>query len=280
MHIHCSGTGSPTIILDAGQGGWSSDWANIMPQLSENHRVCAYDRAGYGWSEAADDDRSPQVAADDLAALLIAAQIEPPYLLVAFSHAGLADRIFTAQHSDEVVGLVLIDPATEFDNEIMSDELMQQQQAAVGMINGFGFAAKIGILRLIGTENMADSAPFIGTDPANPDVYYSFIAQPQWWATSSQEFQSSLNDDHLAMVREHGQIPNIPLIIIGSDVLDTTGNVAMAGLQASRHEKLQTLAAQSSQGDFVIAEGSTHSILSERPDVVLTAIAKIANASR
>jgi len=53
MHINCEGEGSPTIILDAGQGGWSSDWAAIMPQLSTNNRVCAYDRAGYGWSEAA-----------------------------------------------------------------------------------------------------------------------------------------------------------------------------------------------------------------------------------
>lgn len=275
MHIHCIGTGSPTIILDAGQGGWSSDWANIMPQLSENNRVCAYDRAGYGWSEAAADDRSPQAAADDLAALLTAAQIEPPYVLVGFSHAGLAGRLFAAQHRDELAGLVLIDPATEFDSEIMSDELMRQQQSAVGMINGFNFAAKIGLLRAMGTENMAGSAPFIGTDPAIPEVYYPFIAHPQWWETSAQEFQSHLNEDHLATVREQGQIPNIPLIIIGSDVLDTTGNPAMDSLQAVRHEKLSELAAQSNQGQFIVAEGSTHNILSDRPNVITDSVKSI-----
>lgn len=280
MHIYCEGEGSPTIILDAGQGGWSSDWADIMPQLSENNRVCAYDRAGYGWSEPADGERSPQDAADDLANLLSTAQIESPYVLVSFSHAGLAARLFAAQHSDVLAGLVLIDPATEFDNEIMSADLMRQQQSAVGMFNGFGFAAKIGLLRLLGTENMADSAPFIGTDPANPDVYYTFISDPQWWETSSQEFASQLNDDHLAMVRDNGAIPNIPLVIIGSDVLDTTGNAAMTGLQEARHEVLSELATQSAQGEFVIAKGSTHSIPNDRPDVVLAAIESVVGNGR
>ncbi|MCP4164394.1 MAG: alpha/beta hydrolase [Chloroflexi bacterium] len=278
LHIHCIGEGSPTIILDAGQGGWSSDWADIMPALSENNRVCAYDRAGYGWSDAVEDVRSPQDAANNLADLLTAAEIEPPYILVGFSHAGLADRIFASQHADQMAGMVLIDPATEFDNEIMGAALRQQQQAATGMFKGGGFMAKIGLLRLIGTQNMAESAPFIGTDPANPEVYYAFISDPQWWQTSAQEFASGLDDDHLAMVRDQGQIEDIPLVIIGSDVLDTTGNAAMDGLQSARHDKLSTLAAQSTQGEFIIAKGSTHNILTDRPDVVVDAIKSMVTA--
>lgn len=60
MHISCVGEGKPTIILDAGQGGWSSDWADFMPQLSQNNRVCAYDRVGYGWSDPVEGNRSPR----------------------------------------------------------------------------------------------------------------------------------------------------------------------------------------------------------------------------
>lgn len=280
MHIQCAGEGSPTIILDAGQGGWSSDWADIVPELSENNRVCAYDRAGYGWSDPVNNGNSPQEAADDLANLLVAANIEPPYVLVSFSHAGLAARLFAAQHADQLAGMVLVDPATEFDNEIMSADLMKQQQAAFGMFKGFGFMANLGLLRMIGTENMAGSAPFIGTNPANPEIYYTFIANPQWWETSSQEFVSHLNDDHLAMVRENGTIPNIPLIIIGSDMLDTTGNTAMDGLQAARHEVLNELAVQSNQGEFIIAQGSTHNVTHDRPDVVIAAIQSAATKSR
>jgi pimeloyl-ACP methyl ester carboxylesterase len=243
-----------------------------MPDLSRDNRVCAYDRAGYGWSDRAGDGRSPLDTANDLTALLAAAQIEPPYVLVGFSHAGLADRIFAAQHSDQVAGLILIDPATEFDNEIMSVELKQQQQMAATLFKGFGFMARFGLLRLIGTQNMAESAPFIATDIANPELYYRFIAAPHWWETSEQEFSSRLDDDHLAMVRQLGPILDIPFIIIGSDLLAATGNPSLDALQAARHEKLNALATQSSQGEFIIAQGSTHNVLNDRPDVVLGAI--------
>src|SRR3954447_21727232 len=51
LHIHCLGEGSPTVILEAGQGGLSSDWIWIQPEIAKATRVCAYDRAGVAWSE-------------------------------------------------------------------------------------------------------------------------------------------------------------------------------------------------------------------------------------
>lgn len=269
MHIRCLGAGSPTIILDAGQGGWSSDWADIMPQLSRNNRVCAYDRAGYGWSDAAKDGRSPLDAANDLDALLTASEIEPPYLLVGFSHAGLAGRIFAAQHAEQMAGLVLIDPATEFDNELLGPKLMRQQQSALAMFNGFGLFARLGVLRLIGLENMAGSAPFIAEEPANPDLYYTFAANSQWWETSTQEFASRLDEETLEQVRQLGRIPEIPLVIIGSDTLDTADMADAQALQAARRQVMRELAEQSASGEFIVADGSTHNVLVDRPDVVV-----------
>ena len=51
MHLYCLGQGSPTIVLDHVAGGSSVDWALIQPRLAEHTRVCAYDRAGFGWSD-------------------------------------------------------------------------------------------------------------------------------------------------------------------------------------------------------------------------------------
>lgn len=269
MHIHCLGTGSPTIILDAGQGGWSSDWANIMPELSRNTRVCAYDRAGYGWSDPADEGRSPLDAANDLDALLNAAEIESPYLLVGFSHAGLAGRIFAAQHAEQMAGLVLVDPATEFDNDLLGPELVRQQQSTLAIFHGFGLFARLGVLRLIGLENMAGSAPFIAEEPANPELYYAFTADPQWWETSTREFASGLDEENLEQVRQLGRIPDIPLVIIGSDTLDIAGLAEAQALQASRHQVMRELAEQSASGEFIVADGSTHNVLLDRPDVVV-----------
>lgn len=280
MHIHCMGEGSPTIILDAGQGGWSSDWSEIMPDLSRSHRVCAYDRAGYGWSDPAQDAHTPQQAADDLLALLTASQVEAPYVLVAFSHSGLANRLFAAQHPDLVAGMVLVDPATEYDNEIMSAELLQQQRSAVGIFQGFTLAARLGLVRLLGAQSMAGYAPFIATQSASPEIYYTFVADPKWWETSTQEFVSRLDDTHLARVRDHGQIQDIPLIIIGAATIDSTGNPVIQELQSARNERLRTLAAQSSKGEFIVAEESTHNVLTDRPDVVIDAILNVAQSSQ
>lgn len=275
MHIYCVGEGSPAILLDAGQGGWSSDWAELMPQLSQENRVCAYDRAGYGWSEAAHDERSPMHAAADLEALLAAAEVEAPFVLVGFSHAGLAARIFANRHAEQMAGLVLIDPATEYDNEVMGEEMVQQQQSAVGLFQGFGLLARLGVLRLVGTENMAGSAPFISAEVAEPEIYYSFVADPQWWETSAQEFRSRLNEDHLAQVRTFGALPDIPVIVVASEHIEAPGGIDVSALQAARHERLRSLAMQSPQGEFTVAEGSSHNVLADRPDAVTEAVAGV-----
>ena len=65
LHIHCMGEGSPAVILEAGTGGSSLDWSLVQPDAAVTTRVCAYDRAGYGWSDSASSPRtSQQVAAE------------------------------------------------------------------------------------------------------------------------------------------------------------------------------------------------------------------------
>src|ERR687886_2163032 len=51
LHINCVGTGSPTVVIDAGLGDWSASWSNrVQPEAARTTRVCTYDRAGMGWS--------------------------------------------------------------------------------------------------------------------------------------------------------------------------------------------------------------------------------------
>ena len=54
LHLHCVGTGSPTVVIEAGLGDWSATWSDrVQPEAARTTRVCAYDRAGLGWSDAA-----------------------------------------------------------------------------------------------------------------------------------------------------------------------------------------------------------------------------------
>jgi len=276
MHIYCKGEGSPTVILDAGTGGWSIAWSAIMPDLAETTRVCAYDRAGLGWSEAADDERTPQQMADDLKALLVKANESGPYIMTGFSYTGLSSRLFSAQNPDEVVGLVLVDPTTEFDNELMDETLMRQQRSAIGAYQLFGLAARVGLVRFLNPKEMAPYAPFIPENALEPDIYYSFLTEPLWWQTSQKEFVSRLNDEVLADIRDNGTIRDIPTVVIGSDTIDE----GFEALQEGHRAHLQEIASRSSQGEFVLAEGSSHEVPTDRPDVIIVAITKVVTGAR
>ena len=82
LHIQCLGTGSPTVVLDAGLGCTSLDWSLVQAEIGQTTRVCAYDRAGMGWSESGPEPRTPEQNARELHTLLANAGLEGPYVLV------------------------------------------------------------------------------------------------------------------------------------------------------------------------------------------------------
>jgi pimeloyl-ACP methyl ester carboxylesterase len=111
LHINSSGEGSPAVILDAALGGSSVSWTLVQPALSTLTRVCSYDRAGFGWSEAGPPPRTAGRIAEELRTLLANARVPPPFILVGHSFGGFVMRIFAARYRADVAGLVLVDPA-------------------------------------------------------------------------------------------------------------------------------------------------------------------------
>src|SRR5919107_4053130 len=110
LHISCAGQGSPTVILEAANGGMSAHWARVQQQVAQTTRVCAYDRAGLGWSEPGPEPRDAKQVSSELHTLLAnAAGTEGPYVLVGHSYGGLYARMYAARYSEEVAGMVLVD---------------------------------------------------------------------------------------------------------------------------------------------------------------------------
>jgi pimeloyl-ACP methyl ester carboxylesterase len=109
LYVNCMGSGSPTVVLEAGFGGNSSNWRDVQPQLGQATRTCAYDRAGLGNSVATPGVHDAGDEIDDLQRLLDHAHIPPPYVLVGHSYGGLLARLFAHSHANETAGVVLVD---------------------------------------------------------------------------------------------------------------------------------------------------------------------------
>jgi len=110
LYLHCTGSGSPTVVLVSGLAEASTYWRGwIAPAVARNTTVCAYDRAGQGWSDPPPTPQDGVAVATDLHTLLNRAHVPAPYVLVGHSTGGAYARIFAARHPDEVAGLVMLD---------------------------------------------------------------------------------------------------------------------------------------------------------------------------
>ncbi|MGB6485304.1 MAG: alpha/beta hydrolase [Steroidobacteraceae bacterium] len=111
LNFYCTGSGTPTVVFDAGWEDWSPSWILIQPVISRHTRTCTYDRAGYGFSDAGPMPRTSIEIAKELHAALHDAHIPGPYLLVGHSFGGYDIRAFADLYMSEVYGEVFVDIA-------------------------------------------------------------------------------------------------------------------------------------------------------------------------
>jgi pimeloyl-ACP methyl ester carboxylesterase len=109
LHLHCTGSGRPTVVLLPGAGGFSSTWGWIAPAVAGDSRVCVYDLAGRGWSESAVRPQDGVALATDLHNLLANANETGPFVLAGHSFGGLYVLNFAARYPEQVAGVVLLD---------------------------------------------------------------------------------------------------------------------------------------------------------------------------
>jgi pimeloyl-ACP methyl ester carboxylesterase len=144
MYIECRGKGSPTVLLLSGALSASDAWhaadqrgPKVYPSVARYTRVCAYDRPGVvrrdgelSRSDPAPQPTNARIAADDLDALLQAADVPGPYVLVPHSFSGTVARVFAAEHPDQVKGIVFVDVLTPEVRRLMTAD--EWAQVAVG----------------------------------------------------------------------------------------------------------------------------------------------------
>jgi pimeloyl-ACP methyl ester carboxylesterase len=163
LHINCTGSGSPTVVIQPGGGDFSSGMAWIAPAVAAHTRVCVYDRAGRGWSEPPDSPQDASQIATDLHTLLQRAHVPGPYVLAGHSFGGLYVLTHADRYPDDVAGLVLIDatnPATTADPAKAEAYDIGSYDAATDRVAALGAAAaRLGVVRLVGSFGYGDLPP-------------------------------------------------------------------------------------------------------------------------
>jgi pimeloyl-ACP methyl ester carboxylesterase len=209
MHIRCTGTGTPTVILESLSGGFSSYWGWIQPAVATTTQVCSYDRAGRGWSEP---DPQPQTlgrTVDNLHRLLIGAAISGPYVLVGHSIGGVYVRRFAADHPSDVVGIVLVDSAHP--QQLDRYPEMRRQSDAFRRINrAIGVLAHLGLGHLyFAAGGVFDFGELPEHEKAELKAAWS---SPAYFASQRAEIIAAPN--MYTEARQLGRLGDLPLIVI------------------------------------------------------------------
>lgn len=176
LHLLCKGTGGPAVVIEQGAGESSRFWWPVQDQIAAFSSVCTYDRAGYGWSEAAPGGQTIDDRADSLHTLLANAGIKGPYILVAHSYGGLIVRSFSRKHPGEVAGLVLVDTPEE--STIFQAEVLDLYAKARFMNRAVALLARFGLLRLLRHWVALDRFGFWLARPAGTRPYVTIW--PLW----------------------------------------------------------------------------------------------------
>ncbi len=245
LHLYCTGSGSPTVILEAGLGGASSIWARIQPEITKVTRVCSYDRAGTGWSDVGPGPRDAEQIARELHALLEGAGIPEPYVLVGHSYGGLYMRVFSAQYPEAVAGMVLLE-ASHADQYTRTPGSEAEYRRLVQVYKLIPFAARLGILRL---------GPFCrlpGDFPAQSAAeFHALCSASVGWDMQRAEVEAI--PATMIQVSNAGDLGDLPLAVVSAG-----GLVQANPLWAEYQDELAGLSTNSTH---IVVDGAGHTTL-------------------
>jgi pimeloyl-ACP methyl ester carboxylesterase len=286
LNINCTGSGSPTVVLDSGLGMPAAAWDLVQPDVARFTRVCSYDRAGYGWSSAGPMPRTSGQIANELHALLAASGEPGPYVLVGHSFGGYNVRVYTARYPADVAGLVLVDASHEDQVRLESPAMRRadaEQQASLNRWRPFVPALiGFGVLRFMAAQASVDPQRKDWTDKqAYLQVQSKFVTA----ALSELEMMPTASADE---VRASGALGDRPLVVLSAGQepsgKDLPAGISLAELKAFRKAWIEDLQARqarlSTRGRQVVLPDSGHLIPVERPASVVAAIREVCDAVR
>lgn len=278
LHLYCTGKGSPTVILMAGGGAFSIDWALVQPKIAENTRVCSYDRAGLAWSGPGPEDDIVGRTVSDLHALLQASGEPGPYVLVGASIAGIFIQAYQRAFPADVVSLVFTNSSNRIGFQVKDKGGLIWDLTESDIRSGFPLPSSV----KKGPAPTREEAPF---DKLPPDLQKVRLwldvrlweesdpskAGPEPLLSWRKEFLTELD------ATDAGKEPplgSLPVVVIAS------GPAAGESARHSRDQAGPRLDYLSSNTAHITAVGSGHEIHLYQPDRVIEGVLQAVSAVR
>ena len=274
MHIDCQGYGDLPVIFEAGLGNWSIHWSAVRRLLGKDFLTCAYDRAGYGWSEPGFPPRSGPRMVAELHGLLSAKGLKPPYILVGHSLGGLLVRIYSRQYPGEVAGMVLVDPAHENMLEALGEGYRRFMEGSLENFKGLHYLSRWGLPRLLYQEVI----PTFGLPTDLAGVNAAYMTHRSYYAAWVEE--ASAFHETAATARDSGSLGDIPLVVVSAGRSFRDMGIETPAMNQAWGMLHRDLARLSGDGQLVEAAGVGHLVMTDDPAVVRQAVETVVNRHR
>jgi pimeloyl-ACP methyl ester carboxylesterase len=283
INLRCTGQGDRVVLFEAGTNADSSTWYRVLPRLKGHARACAYDRAGYGFSDEGPMPRILQADIADLHALVRAANLPLPIVLVGHSLGSNIVRRYVQEFPGDVAGLLLVDPPEQGAESAMPEQ-WKRDDATLGkqrdaFITACGKAAEAGELSASSGQGCLRAPPDWMGDRVAAAVRTN-KAKPGYWRTLRSELAEN-QSVFSAPVPADEHYGEIPVVLLCAGMLDqgVPEDVRIALMQAREQTRHRILAA-SPRSRRVEVPDASHDIQLDQPEAVSAAVIEMLNARK
>jgi pimeloyl-ACP methyl ester carboxylesterase len=253
LHLHCAGSGTPTVVLESGLGETGAYWGWISTALAPDTRVCVYDRAGRGWSDPAPAAQDGVAVTTDLRTLLDRVHVPGPFVFVGHSSGAEYVRIFAGRYPEQVAGMVLLDaqPTEAFEGLPAYPAFYSAFRRISALLPSL---ARLGLGRFIPPDRALP-------EPAR-DIQHLHHASPRLYRSLRDEFAEL--PASLAQARSFRNLGNRPLVVVTATRDALAGWLPlqdrMAKLSTNSSHRLVPYTHDALVTDRTAAEASTQAI--------------------
>lgn len=274
LNLRCSGEGATVVLLEAGGNADSTTWYRVQPRLAALTRVCAYDRAGYGFSDEGPLPRDLDAYVADLHALIEAAHIPVPVLLVGHSLGSNIVRSYAQRYPQQVAGLVLVDPS-EHGADAQMPEDWQQQIAPMlaqreALLTACEDAATAGDAEAIQQRCLRAPSPWMSERVAAATALNK--SKPAYWRTLRSELASNIAvfAEPVPIDESYGALPLV--LLSASEQAQDVPPEVLEVIAAARQQTHARILAASTRSSVVEVTAAGHDIQLDRPEAVVSAV--------